>query len=129
MTLLQGSLTLVVFFISVSQAAHDVDEKELEYIAHHLSVHECRQLIESLHADQMILDELPDGSHTPANETCIEMLNKWDLNEGKKESFVRLVERLRELGKNDLAAKVSRAVFKVINNQLGFIRFRLTARP
>lgn len=120
MKVLLGSITFIALLVvgRKSDAAHDVDEKELDFIAHHLSAHECRQLVEALHSDQMFLDELPDGSHAPANRSCIDMLNNWDQNESKQESFVRLVERLRELGKKDLAAKVSRAVFKVINNQL-----------
>lgn len=97
----------------ISYGTRDVSQRELEFLSHHLKDHQCRQLIEALHWPKFKLSRIPDGSHTPTSQSCIQMLEQWNAKESQGQSFVRLVERLRELQLDHLALKVSRAVFKV----------------
>ncbi|XP_055356430.1 uncharacterized protein LOC129601605 [Paramacrobiotus metropolitanus] len=110
------STILFMTALLIIRATRDVREMELRFLADHLNDHECRQLIEALHSTAYQLSVVPDGSHTEANRTCLELLEKWNQVESRGESFVRLVERLRQIGQPDLAETVSRAVLKDVSN-------------
>ena len=92
---------------------------------------ECHQLIQALHEDSVFLKEIPDGSGFPQNVSCIDMLEQWDKQDSRKESYVRLASRLREINRNDLADKVSKAILKVkfvVISEWNFIQTLLRAQ-
>ncbi|OWA51841.1 hypothetical protein BV898_16303 [Hypsibius exemplaris] len=105
-------LILLAIIRPLCDASYDVDEKELRYLSHHLTDLECRRLVQALHMHATFLDPYPDGSGVAKNMSCIQLLEQWDRKESRTESFVRMAQRLRGLGKNELAKRFSQAVFK-----------------
>lgn len=90
----------------------DLNFKELQYIASELTHKECRKLAEALHSTDLFMlhNRNFTGSHEP-KKTCMFLLLKYDRKEGKGESFIELDIRLREIGRNDLAEKLSKLVY------------------
>lgn len=90
----------------------DLNFKELQYIASELSHKECRKLSEALHSTDLFMehDKNFTGSHEP-KKTCLFLLLKYDRKEGKGKSFIELDIRLREIGRPDLAKKLSKLVY------------------
>lgn len=90
----------------------DLNFKELQYIAGQLEPHECRKLSESLHDKKLFTTEKHKltGNHEP-NKTCLFLLLKYDRSEGRGKSFQDLAIRLRQIGRPDLAGRLSQLVY------------------
>ncbi|KAL3876917.1 hypothetical protein ACJMK2_034698 [Sinanodonta woodiana] len=78
-------------------------------VADHLSVTECRKLSEALRHKEFLLMNNVTGSQEP-NKTCIYLLLMWDRTDGKGRTFEDLDLRLRQIGRTDIANKLSVAV-------------------
>ncbi|KAK3583579.1 hypothetical protein CHS0354_039397 [Potamilus streckersoni] len=78
-------------------------------VADHLSMAECRKLSEALRQKEFLLTNNVTGSQEP-NKTCIYLLLRWDRTDGKGRTFEDLDLRLRQIGRSDVANKLSVAV-------------------
>ncbi len=92
------------------EGTFDLNDQELEMVADHLTQGECRRLVEALHMKHFRLDHSVSGLHEP-NTSCIELLFRWNTHEGLKNSFLDLPLRLREIGRPNLAARLSTMVY------------------
>ncbi|CAH1801942.1 unnamed protein product [Owenia fusiformis] len=88
----------------------DLNIHELEMVANHLSIEECRKLSEALHMTHFRLDHPVTGKNEP-KMGCLDLLLHWDSHEGRGKTFHDLAIRLNELGHKDLGDKLSRAVY------------------
>ncbi|KAI4497607.1 hypothetical protein M0802_007377 [Mischocyttarus mexicanus] len=104
----------------------DINLNQLEYLAARLDPFECRRLIAALHYTSY---ELPMNLAAAVDEDipCIRHLIHWNSSpaEGLGQSHEALVNRLRILGRNDLADWLGKSTFK----QLRVDMARIMDRP
>jgi hypothetical protein len=86
---------------------------ELEYVANHLTLKECRWLVASLH---FVSFKLPALSAEQYDDVpCIKLLVKWNNGknswEGKGKTHEDIARRLRQIGRKDLADWLGNTVF------------------
>jgi len=85
--------------------------RELQFVSDHLTEMECRKLSEALSMEDYVLDHALTGSREK-NVSCITLLLTWDRsNYGRARSFHRLSLRLSQIGRKDLADKLSQLVY------------------
>ena len=104
-----------VFFLLVSKfsiffTTIDLNNQEILFVADHLSHNECRKLSEALHMHHWNLDHPVTGAHEP-NQSCYQLIKHWDTHEGKGQTFHDLAQRLNQIGRRDLADKLSKTVY------------------
>ena len=79
-------------------------------VADHLTLAECRRVSEGLHSKHVVPNHNFTGKREP-NKPCIALLLHWDRNEGRGKSFIDLPLRLKQIGRKDLADRLSKAVY------------------
>ncbi|CAG9793483.1 unnamed protein product [Diatraea saccharalis] len=86
---------------------------ELEYIASHLTLAECRRLVASLHFVSFELPALSESQQKiPKDMSCLNLIMKWNNgNEGKEKTHEHVARRLRQIGKKDIADWLGVTVF------------------
>lgn len=97
-------------FLPFGEATYDMNLKEMQFVADHLTKKECRKLIEILSLDTFFVHGQPSGAGVP-DVSCLRLLLQWDREGGKGQSIVELVIRLKQMGKTDLANELSTRVF------------------
>lgn len=127
MTMTKMVLILFIFRWSTAEATFDMNLGQMQYVADHLTSKQCRQLVEALASDRMVLDKVPTGSNVP-NVSCIRLLLQWDRTDGRGQSFTELPIRLKQIGRKDLADYLSASVYgekisavkeSILNNPIG----------
>lgn len=105
-------LVCFICLIGLLKCTMDLNFKELQFVAGELEVDECRKLAESLHKKELFTENKPKftGGHEP-NKTCLFLLLKYDRTEGKGKTFLNLAIRLRQIGRHDIAEKLSKKVY------------------
>jgi len=88
----------------------DLNVHELQFVSDHLTVSECRKLSESLHMQHYRLEHAVSGEGE-ANLPCFDLLQNWNQGEGHDKTFHELALRLKEIGRKDLAQRLSRIVY------------------
>ena len=96
--------------VAVVKAVFDMNLQQMQYVADNLSASECRQLVEALNSDQFSLNAIPSGRGV-ANVSCIRNLLLWDRTDGRGQSFHEVTLRLKKIGRPEVAAKISEAVY------------------
>ena len=118
-------LCLILYLqISVKECTIDINLKELQYLADHLTGEECRRLFASLYFDSYDLPvDLSDAEdEIPRNIPCIRLLVKWNKGieswEGRGDTHDIVKRRLNQLGYCDLADWFDRTVYHQLGKQL-----------
>lgn len=113
--------------LHICSTTTDLNIHEIQMVADHLSVAECRQLSEALHMTGYRLDHPVTGNNEP-HIPCLDLLLLWDMGEGRDETFNILALRLQEIGRHDLANMLSRTVYheksEAVRNALRLDLFR-----
>ena len=110
--LLRIVIILLLYQASNVQTTIDLNIRELQYIAYELTFTECKLLSEALQKQSWFLEEPLSGHGQLANnETCLNMLVRWDRTAGKGKTFNDLSRRLRQIGRGDIAARLSKNVY------------------
>ncbi|KAL3276007.1 hypothetical protein HHI36_020738 [Cryptolaemus montrouzieri] len=103
-------------------ATIDINVPELEYLANHLTLDECRKLIAAAHFTNFELPNALSEAELRISKdlSCFELLVHWNSSpgEGKGRSHEVLGHRLRQLGKFQLADWLGRTVFQKIGQDL-----------
>lgn len=91
----------------------DINAGELQYIADHLTLEECRTLVAAAHFKSYEKPNALDQAERkiPKDESCIDLLYHWNSIEGKGETHEELEHRLRQMQKYELADWLGRTVF------------------
>ncbi|GIY37708.1 death domain-containing protein [Caerostris darwini] len=71
---------------------------------------QCRKLSESLHENGFELHGKPKGDEEPKHVSCFRLLEHWNTHEGKGQTFHQLALRLKQLGHQDVADRLSKSV-------------------
>ncbi|KAF5271228.1 hypothetical protein FQA39_LY08235 [Lamprigera yunnana] len=110
--LLQIILKLLIQYI---HATIDLNLPELQYIANHLHLEECRRLVASLYFKSYEEPKELDLAETSVSKDipCIKLLLHWNSQpgEGKGETHEILQHRLRQIDRSDLADWIGKTVF------------------
>eukprot|EP00918_Siedleckia_nematoides_P091790 GHVU01201522.1.p1 GENE.GHVU01201522.1~~GHVU01201522.1.p1 ORF type:complete len:235 (-),score=22.55 GHVU01201522.1:1234-1938(-) len=87
----------------------DMNIHEIQMVADHLTLRECRRLSEALRETTYRLSHRVTGEKE-AHVPCLGLLLQWDQHRGRNMTFHEMFLRLREIGRPDLAQKLSRTV-------------------
>lgn len=132
-------LCLVLYLlISFKECTIDINIRQLQYLADHMSAEECRRLFASLYFDSDDIPiELDDAQEEISrNIPCIKLLVKWNSGveswEGQGETHAFLKHRLTQLGYYDLADWLGKSVFQQLGKQVNMslqVEPHLKAKP
>lgn len=86
-------------------------------VADHLTPDECRKLAEALHQNKTFLKKQVTGETEP-QKPCILLLLRWDRKEGNGKTFNDLALRLSQIGRRDLANKLSKTIYHEQSDEL-----------
>jgi hypothetical protein len=115
-------LFAVVVVIGGVWATIDLNLQQLEYVADHLTKSDCRKLVAALHDPTFFLENNIDAAERkiPNDISCLKLLLHWNSQpgEGKGKSHVILVQRLKQLGHDNLAEWLSGTVFRQLEEHL-----------
>ena len=103
-------LILLIIRLWAAEATFDMNLGQMQYVADHLTTRQCRQLIEALSYDRIVIEVLPSGAKV-ANVSCIRLLLLWDRTDGRGQSFTELSVRLKQIGRRDIADYLSSSVY------------------
>ncbi|XP_067142582.1 uncharacterized protein [Centruroides vittatus] len=106
------------YIFDFSHSTIDINRAELQMVADSLTSSECRRLLESLHRDDYILDPFPSGNHVPKKIPCRRLLEHWNTHEANNETYHLLALRLEQMGKINVADRLSRSVNREESNAL-----------
>ena len=95
----------------------DMNIHQLQMVADHLSQEECRKLAEALHENSLFLQKQVTGENEP-DKPCIFLLLRWERTEGNGKTFGDLALRLGQIGRKDLANKLSKIIYKEETDEL-----------
>lgn len=101
---------ILCFIISVTCTV-DLNIHQLQYVADHLEMKECRKLVAALQQDTYELKKLSDNLDEP-KKPCLSLLLQWDRENGVGKSFDDLAFRLGQIGRSDLSEKLSKSVYE-----------------
>ncbi|GAB1602703.1 uncharacterized protein LOC106879591, partial [Argonauta hians] len=100
--------------IEHSNGIIDMNIYELQYVSDHLTSEECKYLVSALQRNTWKLPKnrikKPESSSEPFIP-CLVLLLSYDQNKGKHKTFHELALRLHQIGKKDLAQKLSKMIF------------------
>lgn len=109
------SLVLFCHIIKHGDGIIDMNIHELQFISDHLTIRECAMLVTALQTNTW---ELPKNinrtvvKRTESPVPCLVLLISYDQNKGKHKTFHDLSRRLHQIGRKDLADKLSRMIFQ-----------------
>ncbi|XP_054720854.1 uncharacterized protein LOC129230477 [Uloborus diversus] len=103
-------LLTLYWLLDLCRATFDINPQQLQMVADSLKMNECRKLSESLHQQEFKMDHDPTGNLEPKDVSCLRLLEHWNTHEGKDETFHQLALRLRQLGRKDIADRLSESV-------------------
>jgi hypothetical protein len=89
----------------------DLNIHQLQMVADHLEIKECKRLVKALHQNKFELDKFTDDSNE-VDKPCLGLLLKWDRTDGEGKSFDDLAFRLGQIGRTDLSDKLSKSVYE-----------------
>ncbi|XP_014784716.1 uncharacterized protein LOC106879591 [Octopus bimaculoides] len=107
-------LALFYHIIKQGDGIIDMNIHELQFISDHLSIRECAMLVRALRINTW---ELPKNfNRTKVKKTkppvpCLILLLNYDQNKGRHKTFHDLSRRLHQIGRKDLADKLSQMIF------------------
>ena len=104
-------------FVLMCKCTTDINIHQLQMVADHLGKTECRKLAETLHQKGIFLEKQPTGENEP-DKPCIFLLLRWERTEGKGKTFNDLALRLNQIGRKDLADKLSKVIYKEETDEL-----------
>ena len=110
-------VVLILFVLKFCLSTTDINIHQLQMVADHLEPAECRQLVEALHEHKTFLEKQPTGEAEP-NKPCIFLLLRWDRTEGHGKTFNDLALRLSQIGRGDLANKLSKSIYNEESDEL-----------
>ena len=110
-------MVVVSFVLKICLSTTDINIHQLQMVADHLEQAECRQLAEALHEKKTFLQKQPTGEDEP-EKPCIFLLLRWDRTEGHGKTFNDLALRLGQIGRRDLANKLSKAIYHEESEEL-----------
>ena len=96
--------------ILIVSATFDINIHQLMMVSDHLTEDGCRRLSEALHMTHY-QTEHPLTGKTESDVPCLDLLLNWDRNEGRGKTFLDLALRLKQIGRWDLANRLSRSVY------------------
>ncbi|KAG5896210.1 hypothetical protein JTB14_009712 [Gonioctena quinquepunctata] len=106
---------LTMNLIRYTKPTIDLNSAELQYLADHLTIEECRRLVAAAHFKFYQEPNSLDQAERKISKdlSCIEQLHHWNSEpgEGKGETHEVLEHRLRQMGKYGLADWLGRTVF------------------
>ena len=94
----------------MASATFDMNIHQMMMVSDHLTVDECRRLSEGLHMTHY-QTEHPLTGKNESNVPCLDLLLHWDRNEGRGKTFLDLALRLKQIGRAELASKLSKSVY------------------
>lgn len=101
----------VIFFLPLVQSTVDLEVQHLQFVADHIDRKECKKLVSSLHEKTYRLLKQLNYSSVP-DKPCLALLLTWDRTEAYGKTFNDLSLRLTEIGRGDIADKMSKALYK-----------------
>ena len=104
-------------FVCFSKSTIDINIHQLQMVADHLSKEECRKLAEALHQTSIFLEADITGENEP-DRSCIFLLLRWERTEGNGKTFADLALRLGQIGRRDLANRLSKAIYNEESDEL-----------
>ena len=104
-------------FVCFSKSTIDINIHQLQMVADHLSKEECRKLVEALHQTSIFLETDITGENEP-DRSCIFLLLRWERTEGNGKTFADLALRLGQIGRRDLANRLSKAIYNEESDEL-----------
>ena len=82
-----SSVIFTALLCCCAKATYDVNIKEFQMVADHLSPLECRKLLEALNETHFYLEHKMTGKKAP-HRPCIDLLLTWNENEGEDKMSV-----------------------------------------
>ncbi|OWF49237.1 hypothetical protein KP79_PYT05054 [Mizuhopecten yessoensis] len=107
---MKTTVSCILLFVHLAAPTIDMNMKEMVYIANELSPNECKMLSEALHRKTFQLWDPVSGAGNP-DDTCLNILLRWDSTEGKGKTFNTLALRLSQIGRSDVADKISKEIY------------------
>ncbi|KAL8584733.1 hypothetical protein ACOMHN_035653 [Nucella lapillus] len=106
-------LAMVVVSVCVwalSQQTVDLNLRQLQYVADHLTVKECRRLITALYQMSFQLKE-SEMAPVKGRKPCLLRLTDWNKRGGEESTVEDLTVRLHQIGRTDVARDIAQAVY------------------
>lgn len=104
------SLFFVFSLVISAKGTVDLNIHQLQMVADHLKIKECKKLVNALHQNTFELKQDIEQSDE-LNKPCIALLLQWDRTDGDSKSFDDLAFRLGQIGRTDLSEKLSKSVY------------------
>lgn len=113
-----GFITIILSVIPFDVATIDLNARQIQFVADHLTSRECHELIPALYKKSFQIDaeSLKDDAKD-ADLPCLVRLLAWDKN-ARIQTFQKLCLRLREIGRPDIANKLSKSVYHETANAI-----------
>lgn len=102
---------LILCFVFSVICTVDLNIHQLQFVADHLEMKECRKLVAALHQGTFELKKESDDSDEP-KQLCLGLLLQWDRAGGSGKSFDDLAFRLGQIGRSDLSKILSKSVYE-----------------
>lgn len=125
-------------YISIIKSTIDLNLTELQYLADHLHIEQCRKLVAALHfksyekpnalnnasecfsiSTSFLIFLIAEAKITK-DTSCIYLLLHWNSskNEGKGETHEIIQHRLRQIGREDLAEWLGKTTFQELGKDI-----------
>ncbi|KAH0955163.1 hypothetical protein HN011_009755 [Eciton burchellii] len=111
-----------MILISKVNGTIDVNLREFEYLAARLDPFECRRLVAALHYTTYDLPKNLAAAERMVDEniSCLRQLLHWNSTpmEGRGDTHVAIIHRLRQLNHNDLADWLGKTAFRQLGKDM-----------
>lgn len=107
----------VLFYIPTVICTVDLNVQHLQFVADHLETDECKKLVTALHEKTFELQRTLNTSEEP-DKPCLALLLTWDRTEGYGKTFNDLELRLGQIGRGDVADRLSKSLYEEEAQQL-----------
>ncbi|PVD31637.1 hypothetical protein C0Q70_07054 [Pomacea canaliculata] len=104
--------------IALSEQSVDLNLRQLQFVSDHLTPKECDEL--ALALTETGVQVIPPVHEKSAQheKPCLVMLTDWSRGKGQNQTVDELALRLHEIGRPDVAQRLSKAVYGETNFQL-----------